>query len=751
MLFDTEEHFLFLSLLKVSGASMPLESLVSPGAFREMSTITPDTVVQGRAYVFWIKDMSGYTDPDNMYGVAFRGNSRFGHQDFSIICKARNKKTFYSRMIKNGEENPTWQDCLDALKMEKAPIGTPKMFTDRAYTFAELACVAYNDKYFYDQEGLNHLSQKTAPSKPGTKKLETEEQELDPSEIIKRAKIASDELDKAKKSDPNSTHFTHPVIPGSCPPGLGTGNSKPEEQKQVETLDEEVENMRERAVMAETRAASLLHDREVLEKKVEDLKAKLETSLEHQKNFMLSADKATLTLESMNDDTATKVLKKIEPKLHRLPSMDSNLGSLLAKVTEIGTAVANLPQLVKEQSQVAKAGMLAGLHSKLDGLGASAECNTESLSEGLITIENTLASYGMTEDGDNVDIPACMKSLLEKGTKGSSNRGQVVKPCSFIDAKTVATFSCICGCGREIQYDYQVGPAQGKPDAGAVVHVGQVDATQQPGFARGQIPVHTQTVPYHPGQQRTTSVPLYGHAAPASPASTSWSTSTGPNKTTSWSTPLLSAPYIEPAITPGNQPTAKNDNPDGSDPPVLTRKQKRMARLQEHKDRMASKKLKLSYESSQSGSLHSYDRRGGQDNSVRYGELCQGQAGHGSGYPYGRGGGQANIANYGEPSQGQAGRGGGYPYGREGGQTNTASYGEPSQGQAGRGGGYPYGRGGGQTNTVSYGEPSQGHVGYSGGSRNSNQQRSFLPNWGQGILQQPNTIWNNQPTKNPNQ
>ena len=111
---------------------MPLESLVSPGAFREMSTITPDTVVQGRAYVVWVKDMSGYTDPDNMYGVAFRGNSRFGHQDFSIICKARNKKTFYSRMIKNGEENPTWQDCLDALKMEKAPIGTPKMFTDRA-------------------------------------------------------------------------------------------------------------------------------------------------------------------------------------------------------------------------------------------------------------------------------------------------------------------------------------------------------------------------------------------------------------------------------------------------------------------------------------------------------------------------------------------------------------------------------------------------------------------------------------------
>ena len=67
-------------------------------------------------------------------------------------------------------------------------------------------------------------------------------------------------------------------------------------------------------------------------------------------------------------------------------------------MTEIGSAVANLPQLVREQAHSATAGNFAKLQSSIDGVNSCAESNSESLSEGLLAIENTLASFGMTEE-----------------------------------------------------------------------------------------------------------------------------------------------------------------------------------------------------------------------------------------------------------------------------------------------------------------------------------------------------------------
>ena len=629
-----------------------------------MSIITPDTIVQGRAYIIWVKDMKGYSDPDNMYGVAFKGNSRFGHQDFSTVCKTRNDKTFYSKMIKDGEDNPTWQDCLDALKMEKAPIGNPQMFTDRAYTFAELATIAYDGKYFKDEEGLQHLAQKTAPPKSAVKKSEIK---------------------------------------------------KPESKEEVEILDEDMENMKERAVLAESRAAALLHDREVLEKKVEELRVKLESSLEHQRNFMISADKATVTMESMNDDTATKVIKKIDPKLHLLPSIDSNLGSLLAKMTEIGSAVANLPQLVREQAVAATADKFAQLELKLEGADARADSNSESLSEGLMTIENTLASFGMTEEEESIDIPACMRSLVEKRKGGSSFPGQGPRSCTFIDNKEIATFVCMCGCGREMKVDHQV-PTAGFH--GQERYDGQVGTQQQ--LYSAQRPLLTQTSAGNPAQLTNTSVTLQGAVRPDT---ASYSTSAGPATSSSWSTPAPSASYLAPVNAPGYQPITPTTSSSGSgfDPPTLTRKQKRAARLMEYKEMLAAKKLKYNDDTAQSGSWQAY---GGiaRETQASYG-AAQGQVGQGSVARQGGRVTQAYTASYGEGSQVQVGRGGGAAR-QEGRDTQayTANYGVPSQVQAGR----------------------------VGGDWQTNQSRSFLPNWGPGLLQQPTTVWNQSAFMKPN-
>ena len=78
------------------------------------------------------------------------------------------------------------------------------MLTDRAYTFAEVAAIAYKDKYFSAEEGLKHLSKKTTPS---TLPIALQH-DLPPnsSEILREAKEMSDHLDQVKASGSASLH-----------------------------------------------------------------------------------------------------------------------------------------------------------------------------------------------------------------------------------------------------------------------------------------------------------------------------------------------------------------------------------------------------------------------------------------------------------------------------------------------------------------------------------------------------------------
>ena len=122
-----------------------------------MSVLDLSTVIPGTVYVVWVKDSDGYKDPDTMYGLAFKGNSRFGHQDFSHVCELKNGKVFRSKRIDEDRMDPTWAECLEALQMFQAPGGTPVKLIDRLYTFAELAYLGYKDHYFTCEEGLQYL------------------------------------------------------------------------------------------------------------------------------------------------------------------------------------------------------------------------------------------------------------------------------------------------------------------------------------------------------------------------------------------------------------------------------------------------------------------------------------------------------------------------------------------------------------------------------------------------------------------
>ena len=342
-----------------------------------MSTLNPEAVIQGKAYLIWIKDSTEYADPDYFYGVAFKGNSRFGHSDFSYVCKNRNKKVFFSKCINEGQEDPTWQECLLAMEMGKAPVGNPKLLTDRAYTFAEIAMLAYQAKYFTDQEGLQVVSKKTAPSKVA----------LATTKSGPSAKEASDELDKNNTEEEEVQD---------------SGNEK----------DMSLEDWKERAILAESKLTNTMRERDLLEGKVVELKVKLEASLEQQNRYMSAADNATMTVESMNDDMATKVIKKVVPKLSKIETMDNNLSTVLAKLGDLGAAVASIPLLMNKLQEVS---------NKVDTVGSRMESSCESLSEGVYTVEKTLSTFGIDEGEVIIDIPSNIKTMVEKLLGGESN------------------------------------------------------------------------------------------------------------------------------------------------------------------------------------------------------------------------------------------------------------------------------------------------------------------------------------------
>ena len=107
------------------------------------------------------------------------------------------------------------------------------------------------------------------------------------------------------------------------------------ETESIEILDEELENMKDRAVMAESRVDALELEKVHFLAQIQDLSAKLESSLEQQRKYVVAGDNAVLAKEAVNDDTAAKVTKSLESKLSLMPIMDKNLGGIFAKVAEL--------------------------------------------------------------------------------------------------------------------------------------------------------------------------------------------------------------------------------------------------------------------------------------------------------------------------------------------------------------------------------------------------------------------------------
>ena len=470
-----------------------------------MSTVlNSDTVIPGIVYVMWVKDTKPYEDPDSIYAIVYKGNSKFGHQDFKYVSERENKKFMYCTKVNAGNENPTWQMCLDDLKVLKAPIGTPVTFIDRPYTFAEITAMAYTNKYFASEDGLAHLSKKTGPAVSSPAPLLAASAGKT---IVAGAKAISDQLVQFTPSVsgappsliPDTDH--EQALREALAKGLDGSDAPGFTDISVDNgdiLGEDVENLKERVVMAESMADAVKQENVALEAEVAELKVQLKSAMEHQKQFMVSSDVATVTVEKMNDDTSTKVVKRLDPKLSLLPAVNGNVASLLTMMTTLNTTIAGLPDIVGNKVETLLSTQTVALGTKLEGVASRIDTSLDSLSEGVSTTNDVLGNFGMAEDENSVDIPACIKSLVTLSQQAvdsplpeDAGSTGVAQGCYYLSRQMLATLVCKCGCGFELQADNSLpGPGNGgqvpAPVPQQVVHLG---GNQSP-FVPGQ---HLQT------------------------------------------------------------------------------------------------------------------------------------------------------------------------------------------------------------------------------------------------------------------
>jgi hypothetical protein len=179
-----------------------------------MPQLTPDTVIPGVVYVVWVKESKTQGALDGIHAVISKTASKFGYSDFMYVVENCHGKLFMSQKINNGDENPSWKDCLDDLEVFKAPVGNPLSLVDKVYSFSEVTHIAYDKGYFSSEDGLSRLHKKLANVKSGgkTKPAPTKEPAVNAGKVLATAKELSDKLLNVSSTD--AAVSSNPFPPG---------------------------------------------------------------------------------------------------------------------------------------------------------------------------------------------------------------------------------------------------------------------------------------------------------------------------------------------------------------------------------------------------------------------------------------------------------------------------------------------------------------------------------------------------------
>ena len=472
-------------------------------------------------YVLWVRETDAWGEEDLIYGFVHKGNSRFGHHDFKDVCEIKNQKVFFTNKVNDGA-NATFEECLEFLGERTQPIGNPILLTDRIYSFAEAAKIGIEKKIFPSPAGVTYLAKRTKP--PATSVLAKPGENVGLKEMLARGKNMSDEFNRQKAlaghttsdqslallsglayaaeddveertvssepasspavfsfEDPSSRVIVPPTMaPSAVTSPLGIDTPDVPDISQVEdssesldsmtrlVLEEEIESWKRKAKEAVVRFASLEDETKKLNDENISLKSQLASAQEKQKQFMVSSDKALVANQSMNEDTATVVSKKVVAtlsksfekldgvakevsKVSEIVQDSSKLDDIVVSVASLGNTVGkldsveklvtsmddemtNMGQFMTKMSEFME--KLSPCLQRMPGLvstevgelferktvdimrgfeSVTSRINTtyDSLEDGITVTNTTLENFGMGEGENVVDIPGCVKLLCD--------------------------------------------------------------------------------------------------------------------------------------------------------------------------------------------------------------------------------------------------------------------------------------------------------------------------------------------------
>ena len=426
--------------------------------FRDMNVLMPGSLVPGVVYVMWVKPVGGnWKSEDIIYAIVHKANSRFGHQDFKYVCETVNGNFFVTNKICDGVENPTWQECLDELPVLKAPYGNPLYLIDKAYTFVEVAKIAYEKGLFLSKPGLQHISKRTQLPITSVLKQLTGPVMSDAA-MLATAKEASEKLDNVKTKDSDVL----PIAPFGLLPGASGTAALITVRSESPTSEEDriiqkavVESWKDKAMFAESKYDALEEEKKALEDVNAELNVKLKSSLEHQDNFMVAGDKANMSLKSLNLDTASEVTKALEPNLSLIGKVSKDVMEAVSKMNAIATFVDSLPQKITAGVKTLLDGQASEQLNQYESLFSRIGTVHDSLDEGVTTTNDVLHQFGLSEGENGVDIPSAINKIVEGFTNSrdenlESETSCSVSACFFQERQKVAVYVCKCGCKREV-------------------------------------------------------------------------------------------------------------------------------------------------------------------------------------------------------------------------------------------------------------------------------------------------------------
>ena len=276
------------------------------------------TVIAGPIYIIRINASATYGAAEILYSIVVKGQTDFGVREFKRLTEDLNGRFCLLQKLCKGD-SMAWDQCMEEMGDSPAK-GSPLMLTDRIFSFAEIAKIAYEKKMFVCDDGLKFLAKRTAP---GTGSILAGLGPQQSTAGVSQAKLLATASEAAAMMTNAQPHMA-PL--SQCPSTLqltsvgqysdlhldfvpqpsGSRGGLDDLNDKMKEISEEL--LTERLAKTSSVVDALRQDNSKLSEQNKVLGVQLKSALDHGKSIMGVSDKKTADLALVNADMAGKVV-----------------------------------------------------------------------------------------------------------------------------------------------------------------------------------------------------------------------------------------------------------------------------------------------------------------------------------------------------------------------------------------------------------------------------------------------------------